>query len=352
MRRVRIGERWVGEGKPVYFIADIGSNFDGKLERAKLLADLAKEAGADAANFQSFLVPTIVSKKGFEDLGSQLAFQSNWKKSVYEVYSDAEFPREWHAELSEHCQKIGIDFLSTPYDLEAVDLLDSLGVPAFKIGSGDITWFAFLRHVTSKGKPVILSTGASTLAEVEQAVRVITGDGNENLILLHCVTNYPSHFENANIRAMDTLRTAFQLNVGYSDHTPGSIVPLGAVAHGACVIEKHFTDDRQRIGPDHPYAMNPTDFRDMVNSVKILEKALGSPHKRVTDEETETVVLQRRCLRAARPISAGEVITEDDIIPLRPAPVEALTPECIDLVIGRKAKVDIEEGDYLSWDKI
>ena len=352
MRKIRIGERWVGEGEPVYFIADIGSNFDGDFERAKLLARLAKEAGTDAVKFQSFLAPTIVSQRGFEDLGIRQAFQSNWKESVYEVYRDAEFPRDWHAKLSEYCQKIGIDFFSTPYDLEAVDLLNSLNVPAFKIGSGDVTWFTMLQYVAEKGKPVILSTGASTLGEVEQAVKVIRGSGNEDLILLHCVTNYPSHFENANIRAMDTLRTAFQLNVGYSDHTPGSVVPLGAVTLGACVIEKHFTDDKQRMGPDHPFAMDPTDYREMVNSIRILEKALGSPLKNITDEEAETVVLQRRCLRATRFISAGAIIAEDAIIVLRPAPAEALPPRYRELVIGRKAKVDIAEGESITWEKI
>jgi N-acetylneuraminate synthase len=352
MNKIRIGERWVGEGEPTYFIADIGSNFDGELDRAKLLARLAKESGADAAKFQSFLASKIVSRKGFEDLGGRLSFQSTWKKPVYDVYRDAEFPREWHAELAEYCREIGIDFFSSPYDFEAVDLLESLDVPAFKIGSGDITWPDILRYVAGKKKPVILGTGASTLVEVEQAVKVIRATGNEDLILLQCVTNYPSHFDNANIRAMNTMQTVFDLNVGYSDHTPGSIVPLGAVARGACVIEKHFTDDKKRVGPDHTFAMDAAGFRAMVDSVRILEKALGSRAKDVTSEETETVVLQRRCLRAVRFIPAGEIIKEDVLVALRPAPVDALPPLSLELVVGRAARVDIQKGEAITWDNI
>jgi sialic acid synthase SpsE len=352
MKKIKIGNRLVGKGEPTYFIADIGSNFDGDIKRAKMLAKLAQEAGADAAKFQSFLASKIVSRSGFENLGSRFAFQSKWKKPVYDVYRGAEFPREWHGELAAYCKEIGVDFMSTPYDFEAVDLLEKLDVPAFKIGSGDINWPQMLRYVAGKKRPVILGTGASTLGEVEQAVAVIRESGNENLILLHCVTNYPSHFENANIKAMRTLKKAFRVNVGYSDHTPGSVVPLGAVALGACVIEKHFTDDKNRVGPDHSFALDKADFREMVDSVRALEKALGSPVKGVTEEEKETVILQRRCLRATRNIRAGETIKESDVVALRPAPTAALPPSAIETVIGRKARADIKEGDYFSRENI
>ena len=271
MRRVKIGKRWVGEGEPSYLIAEIGSNFDGSMARAKKLIDLAKDCGADCAKFQCFSTNKIISKEGFE--GMRSAFQAKWKKPVHEVYRAAEFPRAWHKELFAYCGKAGLDFMSTPYDRAAVDEIDALGVPAHKIGSGDITWLEMIRYIARKKKPVILATGASTLAEVDEAVRTIRKAGNQQIILLQCVTNYPSHFEYANLRAMKAMGEIFNVPVGYSDHTPGSVVPLGAVALGGCLIEKHFTDDKKRRGPDHPFAMDGKDFKEMAQSVRLLEKA-------------------------------------------------------------------------------
>lgn len=350
MKTIKIGDRVVGEGLPAYIIADVGSNFDGSFERAKKLIDLTAECGCDAVKFQSFIAPKIVSKEGFENL--KMGFQAKWKKPVYEVYKDAEFPREWHEKLCEYAKKKGIDFLSTPYDKEAVDLLDELGVPAFKIGSGDITWHSFLKYVAEKNKPIILSTGASTLAEVDEAVKTILSTGNNQLMLLQCITNYPSHFEYANIRAMKALGETYDVPVGYSDHTPGSVVPLGAIALGGCCIEKHFTDDKTRIGPDHPFAMDVKDMKQMVEDIRNLEKALGSPHKDLYEEEKETVILQRRCIRAAKDIKKGAKITKEMIECLRPCPKDALTPKYEDLVVGREAKTDIRKGEPLTWDKI
>jgi sialic acid synthase SpsE len=246
MKPIKIGKRTVGPGHPCYVIAEIGSNFDRSIERAKTLIDLAKDCGADAAKFQCFAADKIVSKEGFEGLKS--GFQSKWKKPVYEVYRDAEFPREWHEELSRYALKRGIDFLSAPYDKDAVDLLEDIGIPAYKLGSGDITWHEFLGYVARKGKPVILATGASTIAEIDEAMHAIRGEGSEDIVLMQCVTNYPAHFEYANIKAMKAIGEMFDVPVGYSDHTPGIIVPLGAVSLGACIIEKHFTDDKTRQG--------------------------------------------------------------------------------------------------------
>jgi len=347
MQRIKLGERYVGDGEPVYIIAEIGSNFDGSLEQAKKLVDLAKEVGADAAKFQSFLPNKIIARKGFT---TKVSFQVKWAKPVYQVYSEATFPREWHTKLADYCRQKGITFLSTPYDKEAVDLLASLGVPAFKIGSGEINNPPFLEYVAGKKKPIILATGASSLGEVEEAVKVIRATGNEDLILLQCITNYPSPIEQANIRAMLTLRQAFQTLVGYSDHSPGSIVPLGAVALGACVIEKHFTFDKTRKGPDHPFAMDVPEMAEMVKSIRLLEKALGSPIKQVTPAETETVIIQRRSLFAKTNIPAGTIITKEMIESLRPA--TGIPPKYMELVIGRKSKVNIPEGEPITWDKI
>jgi sialic acid synthase SpsE len=206
--------------------------------------------------------------------------------------------------------------------------------------------------VAQQGLPVILATGASTLAEVEQAVGVIESTGNDNLILLQCVTNYPSEFESANIRAMSAMADMFDVPVGYSDHTPGSAVPLGVVSRGACVVEKHFTDDKSRAGPDHSFAMDPSEFGRMVSEIRNLNDALGSSRKVVYEEEETTVVLQRRCLRAASDIEAGAEITEDDVVVLRPAPEDALEPTYRETIVGRTTSRAIPEGDHFTWSKV
>jgi sialic acid synthase SpsE len=347
MKKIKIGNRYVGEGEPTYIIADIGSNFDGSLKQAKYLIDLAKDVGVNAAKFQSFLPDKIIAKDAFK---TKSAFQAKWKKSVYEIYSEATLPRKWHKELADYCCEKNIDFFSSPYDKEAVDLLEDLDVPAYKIGSGEITFLSLIDYIARKKKPVILGTGASNMGEIEEAVNVIRDAGNNDIVLLQCVTNYPSLFEHANIRSMVTQGKAFQVLVGYSDHTPGSIVPLGAVALGACIIEKHFTFDKQRSGPDHPFAMDVNDMRNMVNNIRQLESALGSPIKRVTPAEKETSIIQRRSIFAARDIIAGTIITEEMVEPLRPA--IGITPQFTNLIIGKKAKIDIKKGTPVTWETI
>jgi len=336
--KIKIGDRWVGDGELTYIIAEIGSNHDGSLAQAKKIIDYAKEMGADAAKFQSFLAEKIISRTGFE---KKMSFQAKWPKPVWQVYKEAELPREWHKTLADYCKKKGIHFLSSSWDKEAVDLLDELRVPAFKVGSGDITNLPLLKYTAEKGRPIILATGASTLNEVRGAVDVIKSSGNDDIILLHCVVNYPSLVEDANIRAMVTLKNTFGYLVGYSDHTLDDLVPLGAVALGACVIEKHFTFDRTRPGPDHPYAMEVPEFAAMVKKIRLLERALGSPVKRLAPSEKETVILQRRSLFAAVDIPAGTVISRDMIEILRPA--IGLLPKQIDAVVGKKAKVSIKQ---------
>jgi len=350
MKKIKIGNRFIGEGEPAYLIAEVGSNFDGDKGRAKMLIDLAKECGADAVKFQCFTAEKIISKETFDQM--KVGFQSKWKKSVYEVYKNAEFPREWHEELFLYAKSKKIDFLSAPYDLEAVDILDELGIPVFKIGSGDVTWHEILKVIASKGKPVILGTGASTIAEIDEALRVIRQEGNNEIILLQCITNYPTSFESANIRAMKTMGEIFDVPVGYSDHTPGSIVPLGAVSLGGCVIEKHFTDDKTRPGPDHPFAMDGKDFKEMADAIRTLEKALGSPVKDLYEEERETVIIQRRCLRAARDISKGTQITGDMIDALRPSDKDGILPKDKNMLINREARDNIKKGEAFTWGKL
>jgi sialic acid synthase SpsE len=351
MQRLKIGDRWIGLDEPTYFIADISANHDGDLERAKLLIRLAAEAGADAAKFQNFRAPKIVSDYGFRAMGGQISHQAAWSKSVFDVYQGASIPFEWTPILKDVCDEVGIHYFSSPYDFEAVDMLDPV-VPAHKIGSGDITWLEILRYIASKGKPVILSTGASSIGDVQRAMDAVLPI-NRQVILMQCNTNYTAsleNFRNIHLNVLKTYRAMYpDIVLGLSDHTPGHATVLGAVALGARAVEKHLTDDNQREGPDHPFSMTPETWRDMVDRTRELEAALGSPEKRVADNEMQTVVVQRRCLRAARDIDAGESLTRPMIDVLRPAVKGAIMPYDLDSVLGTSALVKIPAGEALRW---
>lgn len=344
---IKIGKRLVGDGQPTYFISDVGANFDQSLTKAKKLALAAKNAGADVVKFQSFLASKIVSGKSFGKMKLE-GIHGQWKKPMDQVFKEVEFPRHWHKELFSYCKKIGVDFSSSPYDFEAVDLLDKLGVSFFKIGSGEITWHEMLEYIAKKRKPMILSTGDSTLAEIDEALRVIRKTGNNKLIILQCITNYPSKIENANLNVLKTYQVAFpNIITGYSDHSPGDVVILGSVVLGGKVVEKHFTLNKKDAGPDHPHSMEPEEFAQMVERVRLLEKALGSTYKDVVEEEFETVVVQRRSLHLTRDIKRGERLTKKDIVELRPA--VGILPKHKDLIIGRKIKKDLLAGEAIYW---
>jgi len=351
MPRLRIGNRWVGDGEATYFIADIGANHDGEIERAKMLIHLAKEAGADAVKFQNFRASKIVSMRGFETLGGQLSHQAAWKKPVYEVYKEAALPWEWTQILKTESDAIGVDYFSTPYDFEAVDMLDPL-VPVFKIGSGDITWPEMLEKVAGKGKPVILSTGASDIGDVQRAIGLILPI-NPKLVLMQCNTNYTTSSENlkhVHLNVLLAYCTMFpDVVLGFSDHTPGNAAVLGAVTLGARIVEKHLTDDNQRDGPDHRFAMTPDSWREMVDRTRELELALGDANKRVAENERESVIVQRRCLRVARDLPAGAVLTREAIDVLRPAPSDAILPYELDAVLGMRVRSNIPKGEHLRW---
>jgi N-acetylneuraminate synthase len=351
---IQLGAHTLGINHPTYFIADISANHDGDLERARRLIRLAKEAGADAAKFQNFRAAQIVSDYGFKAMGGQLSHQSKWHKSVFEVYQDASLPFEWTPLLKEECDRVGIDYFSSPYDFEAVDMLDPY-VPAHKIGSGDINWLEILEHIACKGKPVILATGASDIGEVQRAVHTLLRH-NPQLVLLQCNTNYTASLENFNhihLRVLGAYQTLFpDLILGLSDHTPGHATVLGAVALGARVVEKHFTDDTTRTGPDHPFSMTPQSWREMVDRTRELERALGDADKRVAENEHQTVVVQRRCLRAARDIRAGERLTREMIAVLRPATPGAILPPELASAVGAVALADIPAGKELTWKEL
>jgi sialic acid synthase SpsE len=356
MKSISIGKRRIGEGEPAYIIAEIGSNFDGDLDRAKALALKCKEAGADAYKIQNFLAEKIVSAIGFKNM--QIAFQSKWDKPVVEVYKKAEFPREWVKELSDYCAEIGIDFFSAPYDTDAVDLLEKSGVPAHKIGSGEVDNLEFIAYVAKTQKPVILAVGSATPEEVSAAVRAVRDTGNEQLVVLQCVTNYPSPIADANLLAMVEIGKTHGVLYGYSDHSSGTnqggddplqglTVPLGAIALGGCVIEKHVTDDPTRSGPDHPFGMTiEGDFKTMCAGIRAIEAALGDGKKRLMPSEKETVIIQRRGMYATQNIAAGETINRSMFELLRPA--VGLKPRDIDRVVGSKAARAIQSGQPIS----
>jgi sialic acid synthase SpsE len=351
---IKIRKSIVSNDSPVYFIADIAANHDGDLERAKRLIEIAKESGADAAKFQHHDVRKYVSDFGFKNLGGTFSHQAKWKKSIFEVYKDAEVPTSWTEELKKHCEKIDIDFFSTPYDLDMVEHL-SRYVPAFKIGSGDVAWEAMLEKIAMTGKPVLFASGAATLNEVTRAVDVIS-KYNDQIILMQCNTNYTASLENfkyINLNVLKTYRALYpDVILGLSDHTHGHVTVLGAVALGARVIEKHFTDDTKREGPDHPFSMDPKSWREMVDATRYLVQSLGSNVKRVEDNEKETVVLQRRSIRVITDVKKGEFITRDKIQFQRPCPQDAIHPNNVESVLNKKAMCDIQNGDYLKLSSI
>lgn len=346
-----VGDRLVGPDQPTYFIADIAANHDGDLERAKTLMTLAKEAGADCAKFQHFQAEHIVSDYGFKALGGQQSHQASWKKSVFEVYQDASLPWEWTKPLAEHAQRIGIEFMSAPYDLDAVDHLDPY-VNAFKVGSGDVNWLEELEHIVSKGKPIIVATGAATLDDVDRVMQLLD-QARIPVVLMQCNTNYEGTIENihhVNLRVLTEYAQRYpNVTLGLSDHTPGHVTVLGAVALGARAVEKHFTDDTSRVGPDHGFSMDPTTWRAMVEDTRMLEAALGDGAKKIEDNETQTVVLQRRCVRAAQDIPAGSQITREHLEVLRPAPREAIPAHEVSAAVGRTAARSIPAGDAIAW---
>jgi sialic acid synthase SpsE len=343
------GQR-IGEQHPTYFIADVAANHDGDLERAKDLIYMAKEAGADAAKFQHFRAETIVSDVGFKALGGQMSHQASWKKSVVEVYRDASVSTDWTETLKATCDKAGITFFTSPYDFDLVDHIDPF-VPAYKIGSGDITWIEMVECIASKQKPYILATGASTTDDVVRAVSAAL-EINPRMVLMQCNTNYTGSLENMRYVQLNVLKTYRSMYpamiLGLSDHTPGHATVLGAVTLGARMIEKHFTDDVHRVGPDHKFSMDPKSWREMIDRTRELEAALGAGLKKVEDNELQTVVVQRRALRLTRDLPAGHLLSREDFTVLRPAPVGALLPYEISQTIGRRLRAAKAGGQHLT----
>lgn len=341
----------VGEEHPVYFIADIAANHDGDIERAKDLIYLAAESGADAAKFQHFTADTIVSDQGFKNLAGQQSHQASWKKSVFEVYKDATVSLGWSDTLKETCDKAGITFFTSPYSMDLVDHIDPY-VPAYKIGSGDITWIEMVKYIAARNKPYILASGASNMDDVVRAVSAGL-EINKSLCLMQCNTNYTASLENfkyIHLNVLKTFKSMYpDLLLGLSDHTPGHATVLGAVALGARMIEKHFTDDVSREGPDHKFSMDPRTWKEMVERSRELENALGCGIKKVEDNEKQTVVLQRRAIRFTENLAAGTELREEHLTVLRPCPEDALEPYHLPNLIGKVLRNDVVHGGHVKW---
>lgn len=342
--KIEIGNLAISnEGRP-YFIADIAANHDGDIQRAFKLIELAKEAGADIAKFQNFKAAKIVSKRAFDQMPKQ-THQSSWSKSVYEVYEDASLEDEWTERLKEKCNEVGIEYMTSPYDFESVELADRFS-DAFKIGSGDITWTEMLQYVAEKKKPVLLATGAAAKADVERAVNTIKQINNQ-IILMQCNTNYTANKENfkyINLKVLSYYKQVYpELILGLSDHTLGYTTVLGAFALGARVFEKHFTDDNNRIGPDHKFAMNPETWRQMVNECRNLYDAMGDGIKKVEENEKQARIVQQRSIYFQRDMKAGMIVGKEDVFPVRPIQEDGFYPYEIDLVVGKKLLHDVEK---------
>ena len=347
----KIGKNKIGKNYKTYFIADIAANHDGNLNKAIKLIKLAAKSGANAAKFQHFKAETIVSDKGFKNLGKKFSHQSKWKKSVFEVYKDASINPAWTPILKKVCNENNIDFFTSPYDLGLVDEVDKY-VEAYKIGSGDITWLDILVKIAKKKKPCILASGASTFKDVSLAINTIKKH-NKKIVLMQCNTNYTgneSNFKNLNLKVLLQYKKKFpNIILGLSDHTHGCSSVLGAIALGARVIEKHFTDNNNQVGPDHSFSMNPKAWKEMIDRARELEQSLGDGIKKVEINERETIVLQRRSLRYKSDFPKNKKILRTDITPLRPCPLKSITPQHITKVLGKRLKKDVKKHDCVQW---
>ncbi|MDA7592291.1 N-acetylneuraminate synthase family protein [Rhodobacteraceae bacterium] len=350
-KEFKIGSSAISNSSPTYFIADIAANHDGQLTRALDLISRAKDAGADCAKFQHFTANTIVSEVGFSKKENSLSHQKKWSKSVTEIYDQFHTKAEWDQRLLEKCREVEIDFMTTPYNTDVVDRLDQF-LMAYKIGSGDITNYQILAHVAKKEKPIFLATGAADAKDVKAAMKIIL-EKNPDICLMQCNTNYTGSLENfkyVNLNVIKSFALMYPgLPLGLSDHTPGHTTVLGAVSLGARVIEKHFTDDCSRVGPDHSFAMDSDTWKGMVDATRELEYALGDGIKRIEANEIETVIIQRRGCRLISNKENGDVITPRDVDFLRPCEENAISP--IDLFRLKSIQLNkkLSAGESIKW---
>ena len=343
---IRIGSKLVGERRPVFIVAEAGVNHNGSVRLAKKLIDMAKNAGADAVKFQMFSAEKLVTKTA-----AKAAYQKKvLGKTQYEMLKKLELSKNDFRALKKHAEKLGIIFLVSPFDEEAVDFLDEIGVPAFKVASGELTNLPFLDYVARKNKPIILSTGMSTLPEIKEAVNTIKKTENKKIILLHCVSNYPAKLEDSNLKAIQTMKKIFNLPIGYSDHTLGIAACIAAAALEACLIEKHVTLDKNLPGPDHKASIDSDELRELIQRVREVEKVLGSAEKKPAKSEIEIKLIARKSIVAKTNIKKGTAIARAMLTYKRPG--DGLAPKFLGKVVGKVARADIKKDEKITWKKI
>ena len=346
MKKVKIGDKLIDEGEPCFIIAEAGVNHNGDVELAKKLIDAAKDAGADAVKFQTFHAEEIVT------LRTKKAIYQNRAKerTQYEMLKNLELRFDEFRELKKYCDNKDIEFISTPYDIKSVEFLNEIGINRYKVASADLINKPLIEAIAKTEKQIILSTGMATLGEIERTISLINDFGNKDIILLHCTTGYPTPYDQVNMNVLLTLKKAFGLPVGYSDHTLGIEIPIMAVSMGAKVIEKHFTLDRTMEGPDHFASLEPNELKKMVEAIRNVEKSFGSKRKERTDEEKKNIFFMRRSIHASKDMKQGEIIKENNIKITRP--FDGIEPWFLECILGKKIKNNVKKDEPIRWEDL
>jgi len=347
MKEITICNKKIGKGHPVYIIAEMSANHSQNFNKAVKIIEAAKKAGANAVKLQTYAPDTITidcDNEYFRIKGTM------WEgKTLYDLYDEAYTPWEWQPKLKQIADKLGLHFFSSPFDHTAVDFLEGMNVPAYKVASFELVDLPLLRKIAETGKPIIMSTGMASLAEIDEAVQMVRNAGAKQIALLKCTSAYPALPEEANLNTITHLAQAFGVVAGLSDHTLGSAVAVASVALGACIVEKHFTLSRKDAGPDSSFSMEPKEFKAMVEDIRTVEKALGKVSYEITEKQKDSRVF-RRSLFAVKYIRKGEKFTEENIRSIRPG--NGLHTRYLEVVLGKKAKENIEKGTPLKWDLI
>lgn len=341
---IKIGNKTIGNKHPAFIIAEAGVNHNGDIELAKKLIDKAVEAGVDAIKFQTFKSENLVT--GYASMAKYQKDNIGNEDSQFNMLKKLELSYDEFIKLKDYCDNKDIIFMSTPFDFESADFLNSMGIEAFKIGSGDLTNIPLLEHISKYKKPVILSSGMATLGEIEDAIVSLKNTGVEEIAVLHCTSNYPAAIETINLKAMNTIKDAFKTIGGYSDHTVGITIPIAAAALGADIIEKHFTLDKTMEGPDHKASLDPEELKEMVISIRKIETAMGNGIKMFSNSEIDTMAVARKSIVASRNIKQGDIITLKDLNYKRPG--NGLSPKYYKTILGKKARKDIKEDEQIT----
>lgn len=343
MKNVKLGDTFIGDSNPTYIIAEIGGNYL-NFQEAKLLIDLAQSTGVDAVKLQTYRADTITSKKAVYDMPNV------GHASQHELFKKYEIDFSLHKDIWDYCREKKIFVFSTPSHMQDVELLEKLECQTYKIGSDDAYNIPFLEEISALGKPIILSTGMCTINEVRESVSAMLAMGNSDIVLLQCVTNYPAEPEHQNLRCMQSMKNEFCLPVGFSDHTIGTVCSIAAAALGANIIEKHFTNNKKNEGPDHILSADPVEMREIVNSVRIIESALGDGLKRPSEGEKTTRLNNRKGIISTIDIPEGTTIKEEMVAIKRPG--LGIMPKYYNEIIGRTAKTDIEAEEPILWNHV